>query len=63
MMRVCAQCGKPFHDVRLGLVLYDGRWINGGKDCLWRLPGRKEWGLTGRRLDTLPLYGSERARN
>lgn len=33
-----------------------------GKDCLWRLPGASGWGLKGRRLPTLPLYGSERAK-
>jgi hypothetical protein len=32
---------------------------DGGKDCLWRLPGASEWGLKGRKLPTLPLYGSE----
>jgi len=31
-----------------------------GKECLWRLPGANEWGLKGRKLPTLPLYGSER---
>jgi hypothetical protein len=33
------------------------------KDCYWRLPGSQEWGLGGHRLESLPLYGSERARN
>ena len=32
---------------------------DGGKDCLWRLPGASEWGLKGRKLSTLPLYSSE----
>jgi hypothetical protein len=32
---------------------------DGGKDCLWRFPGASEWGLKGRKLPTLPLYGSE----
>src|SRR5215218_3274622 len=32
---------------------------DGGKDCFWRLPGTSEWGLKGRKLPTLPLYGSE----
>ena len=32
---------------------------DGGKDCLWRLPGTSEWGLKGRKLPTLPLYGPE----
>ena len=32
---------------------------DGGKDCRWRLPGASEWGLKGRKLPTLPLYGSE----
>lgn len=32
---------------------------NGDKDCFWKLPGKKEWGLKGRKLDTLPLYRSE----
>jgi hypothetical protein len=31
-----------------------------GKECLWRLPGDSGWGLKGRKLSTLPLYGSER---
>jgi hypothetical protein len=35
-----------------------------GKDCLWRLPGAPpgRWGLEGRKLAMLPLYGSERAK-
>jgi hypothetical protein len=33
-----------------------------GKDCFWRLPGTSEWGLKGRKLSTLPLYGSEGVR-
>lgn len=32
---------------------------DGGKDCYWRLPGSSKWGLKGRKLSTLPLYGSE----
>ena len=32
---------------------------DGGKDCFWRLPETSEWGLKGRKLPTLPLYGSE----
>ena len=32
---------------------------DGGKDCFWRLPGANGWGLKGRKLPTLPLYGSE----
>src|SRR5215203_5767376 len=32
---------------------------DGAKDYLWRLPGTSEWGLKGRKLPTLPLYGSE----
>src|SRR5215218_1612140 len=35
---------------------------DGGKDCFWRLPGASEWGLKGRKLPTLPLYGSERVK-
>lgn len=35
----------------------------GGKDCFWRLPGADTWGLGGRRLRTLPLYGSEAVKN
>jgi len=35
---------------------------DGGKDCIWRLPGASEWGLKGRKLPTLPLYGSERVK-
>jgi hypothetical protein len=35
---------------------------DGGKDCFWRLPGATRWGLKGRKLSTLPLYGSDRAR-
>ncbi len=31
-----------------------------GKEVLWRLPGARKWGLAGRKLATLPLYGSER---
>src|SRR5829696_9120570 len=27
---------------------------DGGKDCLWLLPGASEWGLKGRKLPTLP---------
>ena len=34
---------------------------DGKKDCYWRLPGAKDYGLKGRKLDSLPLYGSERA--
>jgi len=34
----------------------------GGKDCFWRLPGASEWGLKGRKLPTLPLYGSEQVK-
>ena len=34
-----------------------------GKDCFWRLPGASGWGLKGRRLSTLPLYGSERVKD
>jgi putative DNA primase/helicase len=33
---------------------------DGGKECLWRLPDDSGWGLKGRKLSTLPLYGSER---
>lgn len=33
---------------------------DGGKECLWRLPDDRGWGLKGRKLSTLPLYGSER---
>jgi len=32
---------------------------DGDKDCLWRLPRASDWGLKGRKLPTLPLYGSE----
>lgn len=31
-----------------------------GKEFLWKLPGASGWGLAGRKLATLPLYGSER---
>jgi hypothetical protein len=31
-----------------------------GKEVLWRLPGARKWGLEGRKLATMPLYGSER---
>jgi len=30
-----------------------------GKKCRWRLPGASGWGLNGRKVSTLPLYGSE----
>jgi hypothetical protein len=30
-----------------------------GKECRWRLPGTSGWGLNGRKVSTLPLYGSE----
>lgn len=41
-------------------ALHD-RWDDAdGKRLAWRLPGRREYGLQGRRVDTLPLYGSER---
>jgi hypothetical protein len=33
----------------------------GKKDCYWQLPGAEDYGLEGRKLKTLPLYGSERA--
>src|SRR5215212_10023121 len=33
---------------------------DGAKECRWRLPGAKRWGLDGRKVSTLPLYGSER---
>jgi hypothetical protein len=32
---------------------------DGDKDCFWRLPGARRWGLDGRKLSTLPLYRSE----
>ncbi len=35
---------------------------DGGKDFFWRLPDMSEWGLKGRKLPTLPLYGSKRVR-
>ncbi len=33
-----------------------------GKKCLWKLPntGPEDWGLKGRKLESFPLYGSER---
>jgi putative DNA primase/helicase len=31
----------------------------GGKDCSWRLPGEKEYGLKGRKVASLPLYRTE----
>lgn len=36
---------------------------DGDKECLWRLPGEKRWGLQGRKLSTLPLYGTERVQD
>ena len=33
-----------------------------GKECRWRLPGANGWGLEGRKVSTLPLYGSENVR-
>jgi hypothetical protein len=32
---------------------------SGEKECLWRLPEERGWGLKGRKLSTLPLYRSE----
>jgi len=34
-----------------------------GKKVLWKLPGADRWGLEGRGLDSLPLYGSERVKD
>jgi AAA domain len=34
---------------------------DGKKDCYWRLPGAKNYGLEGRKLESLPLFGSEHA--
>lgn len=31
------------------------------KDCYWRLPDSDKWGLQGRGLETLPLYGAHMA--
>jgi len=36
---------------------------NGDKDCFWKLPGEKKWGLKGRKLDALPLYRCERLKD
>jgi hypothetical protein len=40
-------------------VRFDRR--DGKKDCYWRLPGARDYGLKGRKLESLPLYGSEHA--
>jgi hypothetical protein len=32
---------------------------DGKKGFYWRLPGANDWGLQGRKLGSLPLYGSE----
>ena len=36
---------------------------DGSKDCFWKLPGVRKYGLGGRKLATLPLYRSEEARS
>lgn len=36
---------------------------DGKKDCYWRLPNAKDYGLKGRKEERLPLYGSEHAAN
>ena len=38
-------------------IRYD--YPNGDKDCVWQQPDGKTWGLKGRPVSTLPLYGSE----
>jgi DNA primase len=35
---------------------------DGAKECRWLLPGADAWGLDGRKVSTLPLYGSERVK-
>ena len=34
-----------------------------GKDCFWRLPDTRGWGLKGRKLNTLPLYRTHLVRD
>src|SRR5215217_9138842 len=57
-------CGYLVNPRREGRVAGRPRLLRPGRrqGFFWRLPDMSEWGLKGRRLPTLPLYGSKRVR-